>query len=184
MKIKHRNQFGRFVSNPVDQSVIDSHEKFDKKEYRRLYYENNIDHFKDLGRKRYLEIKNTEEFKKTERERRLKYRYGITSKQYDELLEKQKNRCFICERHESEFNNRLHVDHNHKTDEIRGLLCYMCNRRVVNNITNPELFERAAAYLRQEGTGWFVPKKKKKKKRTRTKLKLQDVELEEKILDE
>jgi len=63
---------------------------------------------------------------------------------------------------------RLSVDHNHKTGEIRGLLCYRDNKFVIGRHTDPEVLERAAAYLRSH-TGWFVPPKVKKKRRKKRK---------------
>lgn len=91
-------------------------------------------------------------------------RYGITQEQYKELLERQNNSCFICRKHESTEKFRLAVDHDHKTGEIRGLLCNFCNSRLVGRHRDPEKFFRAAEYL-QQGTGWFVPTQKRKRRR-------------------
>ncbi len=98
----------------------------------------------------------------------LRRRYGITPTQYNELLEKQDGRCAVCRKPAEEFNKRLAVDHNHKTGEIRGLLCTYCNHRLVGRHTDGNLLRRLADYVEQS-TGWFVPKKKhpvkRKKKR-------------------
>ena len=51
----------------------------------------------------------------------------FTYKKYDALLKKQKGCCAICGIHQSELNIRLCRDHNHKTGQIRGLLCRTCN---------------------------------------------------------
>lgn len=106
------------------------------------------------------------------REYSLKYNYGITLDQYDELLEKQDHKCFICSRHKSEFKINLAVDHNHETGEIRGLLCTHCNQRVVGRMKDPAIAYRLYEYLSQ-GTGWIAPKrvKKRKKRVRRTKAK-------------
>lgn len=95
-------------------------------------------------------------------------KYGITIEQYDELLEKQNHCCAVCEKYETEFKTRLAVDHNHKTGEIRGLLCNHCNHRVVGRWTDGTLLRRAADYLGQ-GTGLFVPEKKRTTKKRRKK---------------
>lgn len=94
--------------------------------------------------------------------------YGISLDQYNSLRKKQKYSCFICRRHEKEFSRRLAVDHNHKTGEVRGLLCTYCNKFVIGRHTDPEILRRAALYLKK-GTGWYVPKKKKKRTRKRKK---------------
>lgn len=65
----------------------------------------------------------------------LKRNYGITLKQYDEMLEKQNYSCAICGNKDagnvrSKY-NVFSVDHDHKTGRIRGLLCMSCNISVV-----------------------------------------------------
>jgi len=110
----------------------------------------------------------------SQRKYNLKYTYGITEEEYNQLLEKQNHRCFVCERHESTFNKKLSVDHDHKTGEIRGLLCTNCNRVVIGRHTDPRLLSRAAEYLSQEFTGWFVPKRKKRRSRK----KIQKIKIE------
>lgn len=100
------------------------------------------------------------------REYHLKAKYGLTVEQYEELLAKQEHRCPVCQRHEDEFTVKLAVDHNHKTQEIRGLLCNYCNHRLVGRHTDAEVVQRIADYLRQ-GTGLFAPKKKRRAKRPR-----------------
>jgi hypothetical protein len=55
----------------------------------------------------------------------LKKRYGITLEDYDKLLKDQQGKCAICRR--SPVRNRLHVDHDHRTLKVRGLLCTRCN---------------------------------------------------------
>src|SRR4030042_5864910 len=57
----------------------------------------------------------------------IKYKYGITSNEYNELFEKQNECCAICGEHQSKFNKAFAVDHNHETGEVRGLLCQNCN---------------------------------------------------------
>ncbi len=54
----------------------------------------------------------------------------ITYTQYEKKLLQQKERCMICNRDFSEFKSSPHVDHNHETGQVRGLLCPKCNRDV------------------------------------------------------
>lgn len=103
----------------------------------------------------------------TPRERYLLRTYGITQRQYNKLLKKQDHKCAVCFKEHTEA-KKLHVDHNHKTREIRGLLCAYCNHRLVGRHRDGELLRRIAFYIEQ-GTGWFVPEKKKKRKRKRRK---------------
>lgn len=108
--------------------------------------------------------RNTDKRFETRRKSHLRRKFDISLEQYSELLKKQNNCCAVCERHVSEFNKELAVDHNHQTGEIRGLLCTNCNYRLVAKHTNGELLRKIADYVEQ-GTGWFVPKKKRPVKR-------------------
>jgi len=112
-------------------------------------------------RSRLWRIEFPEKAKATDRNARLKHVFGITEDQFEQLLDRQNHRCAICLKHKSEHKTRFHIDHNHKTGEIRGLLCNFCNRRLIGRHTNADLFERASVYLRQ-GTGWIVPERKKR----------------------
>lgn len=77
----------------------------------------------------------------------LKYRYGITLRQYESLLASQNYCCTICKVHSSEFSKRLHVDHCHLTNGIRGLLCSNCNIALGLLKDSPELLIQAYKYL-------------------------------------
>ena len=61
--------------------------------------------------------------------------YGITLDQYNEMLESQGHKCKICGGEGFLMNSHKHkvklvVDHDHKTGEVRGLLCHNCNRAI------------------------------------------------------
>lgn len=54
--------------------------------------------------------------------------YGLTIEQYEALVIAQDNRCKACGEPEGHpRKRRLHVDHDHQTGEVRGLLCHHCN---------------------------------------------------------
>jgi hypothetical protein len=65
------------------------------------------------------------------RDYHLRRLYGLTLVEYNELVEIQAGRCKICGRtaeEAKERHGRLHVDHDHQTGVVRGLLCSRCNR--------------------------------------------------------
>jgi hypothetical protein len=63
---------------------------------------------------------------------------------YDQLLAEQKGHCALCPN--TPKTRRLHVDHDHRSLQIRGLLCYRCNRALPSYVT-PAWLRKAADYL-------------------------------------
>lgn len=61
------------------------------------------------------------------RKRSLRNKYSMTVENYNKLLAQQGGKCAICRKHQSEFKYPLHVDHDHQTGRVRGLLCCGCN---------------------------------------------------------
>lgn len=57
----------------------------------------------------------------------LKRKYGMSLEQWDQLMEEQNGKCYICHREPNEKETRLAVDHCHKTGQVRKLLCNSCN---------------------------------------------------------
>lgn len=76
---------------------------------------------------------------------RFKKLYGITFDEYSVMVIEQLGCCFICKLPTYE----LGVDHNHKTNKVRRLLCGSCNRGIGLLRDSPELCEMAAAYLKE-----------------------------------
>ncbi len=79
--------------------------------------------------------------------------YNITLNYFLELEKAQGGLCKICQRPESTRDQNgkvkpLHVDHCHKTGEVRGLLCCKCNRGLGHFFDDVLLFERAIIYLK------------------------------------
>lgn len=71
-------------------------------------------------------------------------RYGITLEQYNRLLIAQGGRCKICDKTE-----HLHVDHDHRTGKVRGLLCSNHNTGLGKFQDDIETLEKAIVYLKE-----------------------------------
>ena len=89
-----------------------------------------------------------EENKLKKRNQELIKTYGITLNEFLEKIISQNNQCAICK---NQFKDRkdTHIDHNHQTNKLRGLLCSRCNLglgQFKDNINNLEL---AILYLKQ-----------------------------------
>lgn len=80
-----------------------------------------------------------------------KSKYGINYKQFYQLLIEQNNLCAICCKPENRVVRGklavLCVDHNHKTKEVRGLLCSKCNFSIGKFKEDPDLLQRVINYL-------------------------------------
>lgn len=76
----------------------------------------------------------------------IKRRYGISSEEYDILLETQNGVCKICKQ-ECDTGRRLCVDHCHATGRIRGLLCNACNTGLGSFRDSIKLLSKAIGYL-------------------------------------
>jgi hypothetical protein len=75
-------------------------------------------------------------------------RYGLTPFQLEALLLMKKG-CWICGR-EPKPGKPRYIDHCHKTDRVRGVLCHKCNYRLLGRgLEDPMLHEWAAGYLRK-----------------------------------
>lgn len=102
----------------------------------------------EKSKKYYLD--NTEKCKKLARARDLK-KYGITFEDQEQMMRDQDNKCAICGKEIFLFgpSKKLtaHVDHNHKTGKVRGLLCQECNTGLGKFMDNTEYLLGAISYL-------------------------------------
>lgn len=78
----------------------------------------------------------------------LKRKYGIDRDQYDALLAAQGGGCAICGREPAPDGKRPHVDHDHQTGAVRGILCGCCNSAIGQFREDVRLMAQAAKYLR------------------------------------
>jgi hypothetical protein len=83
----------------------------------------------------------------------LKKKYGITLDDYMEMYESQQGKCKICGIEGTVFaekkrlSSTLVVDHCHKQGHVRHLLCMACNHGLGHFKDNPDLLDKAKAYL-------------------------------------
>ena len=74
--------------------------------------------------------------------------YGINKLQFDEMLSMQHDACAICHEPFVDMNSKhIHVDHDHKTNVVRGVLCHRCNHALGLMKDNPTALRQAATYL-------------------------------------
>lgn len=87
-------------------------------------------------------------------------KYGLTEDLHQELKNIQENKCAICgskpDKGTTTNSNELHIDHDHETNEVRGLLCHFCNVGLGQFKDNEQLLFAAIQYLRQPPASTFV----------------------------
>jgi hypothetical protein len=85
--------------------------------------------------------------------RKAKALYGITEEEHAKIFANQLGVCAICEQEPSGSgaNQSLHVDHDHETGKIRGLLCGNCNHGLGKFKDSKKLMVRAYLYLESQG---------------------------------
>lgn len=81
------------------------------------------------------------------RDQFLQKAYRITLEEYNELFANQNGCCAICGTHQSELNRALAVDHDHKTKNVRGLLCQSCNQAMGLLFDDQILLKKMIRYL-------------------------------------
>ncbi len=108
-------------------------------QYHKKYMQLEENQIKQQKNFRNWKYNNPEGYYLARRDVELKRKYGISLEEYNTILENQGNVCAICSNPETEISYRrckkgqplaLAVDHNHATENIRGILCGKCNRMI------------------------------------------------------
>jgi len=77
-----------------------------------------------------------------------KFKYNLSKDNISKILLNQNNLCLICDKDLSRLSNReIHIDHNHSTGKVRGILCSSCNKGLGFFKDNIKNLKRAVYYL-------------------------------------
>lgn len=86
------------------------------------------------------------------REWQLKTKYGLSIDDVERMLKDQNSRCSICRCPIGpEWYDKFHVDHNHTTGKVRGLLCLTCNLGLGAFKDSVRRLAQAIVYLEEHG---------------------------------
>ena len=105
-------------------------------EYRRAYA------LKNPEKIRIARLVNNQRYRESARKSHLWKQYGLTEAHFISLLIEQGYKCAICKDA-----TKLFVDHNHTTNQVRGLLCSACNSAIGFLKDNREHLKAAMEYL-------------------------------------
>jgi hypothetical protein len=112
--------------------------------YHKQYYLNNKDRLNMINKQYYYD--NREKALAAAWEKNIT-KFGMTIDEYYALEKKQNGRCAICKTDRPGGRGRWHIDHNHETGQVRGLLCQKCNMGLGLLEHNYERLVRAHQYL-------------------------------------
>lgn len=138
------------IENPEKASEADKRNRVKKleriKEYRKAYWAANKERLSVMTKKWKEDNRDTECRKSLNRE--TVKRYGITLEEKYKMVTEQQNRCLICG-NEFSSSKDTHVDHNHTTRKVRGILCGRCNAGIGNFRENAEYLAGAIRYIKE-----------------------------------
>jgi len=106
----------------------------------------NIEHYREFRRQYHQ--KNKARRNLNIKKCNLKRKYNLTPEEVDAMLSGQSFSCLIC--HGDLRILKRHIDHNHKTGKVRGILCSNCNKGIGMLGENTETLSRAISYLQRE----------------------------------
>lgn len=136
------------VTKSIDQFFKDSHNADGYMRYCKDCKMQSALNWREQNREQYNQTQKEYHRKHYEKYRLL--RYKITPEQWRKMLDEQNGRCKICNNLPPEGKD-LVTDHNHKTGEVRGLLCYTCNREIVLLEKDEEHLQKAIDYIKNNG---------------------------------
>ncbi|MGH2786660.1 MAG: endonuclease VII domain-containing protein [Actinomycetota bacterium] len=88
--------------------------------------------------------RNRELIRRANRQRHLEKHYGLSLLEYESLAARQNGVCAICRQPQD---GGLHIDHDHISGRVRGLLCGRCNKALGLLDDDPTRFRAAELYL-------------------------------------
>lgn len=130
----------------VEKSSDDFYSRYDQRHLKMAVCK---DCKREYARQYHAENKEDPQFKVKRRERRIQFKYGITSSEYDTMLAKQNGVCAGCGTDDTGRYDKFEIDHDHETGKVRGLLCGPCNRALGLLKDNADTAISLAAYLVQ-----------------------------------
>ena len=149
-KCKVEKPITEFYNNKHKPSGHDYECKICKDKHVKKWIEENPDRKREhvrLATKKYRDArKDSPEWKLKRRVEQLKYKFALTPEQFELMRIAQDNKCAICQ---NEFIETPDIDHNHKTNKVRKLLCARCNKAIGAFEDSPTLLQKALDYLVQ-----------------------------------
>lgn len=110
-----------------------------------------------LLKKRRANLTPEESEKRKSYEKQIQFRiklkkFNLTESDYQTLLLNQDFKCAICRRNNPCGKGDWHLDHCHKTNTVRGLLCHYCNIALGCFSDSIDFLQSAITYLKKSNS--------------------------------
>jgi hypothetical protein len=125
----------------VDKDV----QKKKRRKYKQEYFQKNKERIYQRNKLNPID-------KEKEKHYYIKSRYGISKKEYEQMLVDRNFTCDICgykQPENAKKMQKLYIDHCHTTNVIRGLLCFSCNTGLGYFKDNIENITKTIKYLKR-----------------------------------
>jgi hypothetical protein len=148
---RHRERHPRSRISPEEWAERKAVAKGHIEEGKRLYRKTHREEIAAYAKTRW---KESPVVRRLNRANYRKWRYGITDEQFRALITTQDGGCAICHRpfDEARRVDKPHVDHDHVTKRLRGILCLHCNSLLGYANDNVITLLAAIEYLQKGGT--------------------------------
>jgi hypothetical protein len=145
----YRNQSAERKAEKVESARLKRQQNPEKfKVYASEYYQNNKERYKAHFEKRRKRLKQDGTWQRRTREYTMRHKYRLSIEQYDAMFQEQNGLCAICGGPPRVgMNKKLHIDHDHATGKVRGLLCMHCNHSIERVEKCQGWAAKAEAYL-------------------------------------
>ena len=116
-----------------------------RRQYNEKWRKSNLEKINQYGKE--YRKQNPEAARRYRRQSDLKRKYGINTKDYSTLWDKQEYKCAICSCTRKPDEPNFPVDHNHISGKVRGILCPACNTGLGFFRDDKDILFKASCYV-------------------------------------
>jgi hypothetical protein len=137
---------GNFNKDKSNRDGLEHRCRSCRNEYKRSFWAK--PEVRDRWIKKSKEFRKTHEGQRSRRRSAWKSRYNLSEDVYYQMCKTQNYSCAVCGIRVTG-NDHLHVDHDHASGKVRGLLCRCCNTAVGMVRESREILKNLIVYLEQ-----------------------------------
>lgn len=140
VRVKSKQQIAEYNKEYFSRPEVIAHAKVrnaQRRDKRRAYKQT------EAGKQAEKKYRQSDACKERIERNRLKTRYNLTPEEVKEMKATQNQLCAICKQEPKHW----HIDHDHETGKVRGMLCGPCNMAIGLLKDNPKIIKEALKYV-------------------------------------